>query len=77
MQEDLMFVCIGTYGFYQLLAFRDAFSRLPVHHEPVAQQRVELISSLMPHAPDNACYCHSNNQAGYEPYPPVVDASTT
>jgi len=35
-QADFMFVYIDGYGFYQLLTFLDAWSRLPVHHELMA-----------------------------------------
>ncbi len=36
-QVDFMFVYIDGYGFCQLLTFLDAFSRLPIHHELLAQ----------------------------------------
>jgi len=36
-----MFVYIDSYGFYQLLSFLDAFSRLPVHHEFLARASSE------------------------------------
>ena len=40
-QTDFMFVYIDGYGFYQLLTFLDAFSRLPIHHELLAQATSE------------------------------------
>ena len=40
-QADFMFVYIDGYGFYQLLTFLDAFSRLPLHHELLAQANSE------------------------------------
>jgi len=36
-QADFMFVYVDGYGFYQLLTFLDAFSRLPIHHELLVQ----------------------------------------
>jgi transposase InsO family protein len=46
-QADFMFVYIDSYGFYQLLTFLDAFSRLPVHHELVAQASSEVAADAL------------------------------
>jgi len=46
-QADFMFVYIESYGFYQLLTFLDAFSRLPVHHELLAQASSEAAADAL------------------------------
>ena len=42
-----MFVYIDGYGFYQLLTFLDAFSRLPIHHELLAQASSEVAAAVL------------------------------
>jgi len=44
-QADFMYVYVDGYGFYQLLTFLDAFSRLPIHHELLAQATSELAAT--------------------------------
>ena len=46
-QVDFMFVYIDGYGFYQLLTFLDAFSRLPIHHELLAQASSEAAATAL------------------------------
>lgn len=46
-QADFMFVYIDCYGFYQLLTFLDAFSRLPIHHELLAQATSEAAAMVL------------------------------
>ena len=46
-QADFMFVYIDNYGFYQLLTFLDAFSRLPIHHELLAQASSEAAAMAL------------------------------
>ena len=46
-QADFMFVYIDGYGFYQLLTFLDAWSRLPVHHELLALATSEAATKLL------------------------------
>jgi len=46
-QADFMFVYIDSYGFYQLLTFLDAFSRLPIHHELLAQASSEAAAAAL------------------------------
>jgi len=46
-QADFMFVYIDGYGFYQLLTFLDAFSRLSIHHELLAQATSEAAAMVL------------------------------
>ena len=46
-QADFMFVYIDGYGFYQLLTFLDAFSRLPIYHELLAQASSEAAATAL------------------------------
>jgi len=46
-QADFMFVYIDGYGFYQLLTFLDAWSRLPVHHELMAVASSEASARIL------------------------------
>jgi len=46
-QADFMFVYVDGYGFYQLLTFLDAFSRLPIHHELLAQASSEAAAGVL------------------------------
>ena len=42
-----MFVYVDGYGFYQLLTFLDAFSRLAIHHELLAQVSSEATATAL------------------------------
>lgn len=46
-QADFLFVYVDGYGFYQLLTFLDAFSRLPVYHELQAQAGSEVAAEAL------------------------------
>ena len=46
-QADFMYVYVDSYGFYQLLTFLDAFSRLPVHHELLSQATSEVAATAL------------------------------
>jgi putative transposase len=46
-QADFMFVYIDCYGFYQLLTFLDAFSRLPIYHELLAQASSDAAAAAL------------------------------
>jgi transposase InsO family protein len=46
-QADFMFVYVDSYGFYQLLTFLDAFSRLPIHHELLVQASSEAAAAAL------------------------------
>jgi len=46
-QADFMFVYIDGYGFYQLLTFLDAYSRLPIHHELLVQASSEAAAAAL------------------------------
>jgi len=46
-QADFMFVYVDGYGFYQLLTFLDAFSRLPIHHELLVQASSEAAATIL------------------------------
>jgi len=49
-QVDFMFVYVNGYGFYQLLTFLDAFSRLPIHHELLSQATSEVAATALKEA---------------------------
>lgn len=49
-QADFMFVYVGGYGFYQLLTFLDAFSRLPIYHKLLAQGSSEAAATALKEA---------------------------
>jgi len=42
-----MFIYVDGYGFYQLLTFLDAFSRLPIHHELLVQASSEAAATAL------------------------------
>ncbi len=42
-----MFVYVDGYGFYQLLTFLDAFSRLPIYHGLLVQASSEAAAGVL------------------------------
>ena len=46
-QADFMYVYVDGYGFYQLLTFLDAFSRLPIYHELLAQATSQAAAMVL------------------------------